>query len=185
MYYWSLTVLLSRCKAKLHLSIRNSLPNPEAIREEILSQFATLFVPDQDQEPDLDFYECRFNSAFRTLQIDVVRSELRQVNRIAVPTVENEEGESDDSDEAFSRLSPDLQTLPSQENSILLRQLLTHPDITPQEKDAIVLVAMGFKIESNDPMESTAAKICGCDGRTIRNRLARARAKLSRLQEDT
>ena len=42
---------------------------------------------------------------------------------------------------------------------------------------------MGFKEESEDPRERTAATLCDVTGRTIRNRLRRALAKLSNLKE--
>jgi len=52
------------------------------------------------------------------------------------------------------------------------------------ERDAVVLVhVLGYKVESGDPDEDTAATRCKCTGRTIRNRLMRAAAKLSRFKE--
>ena len=53
------------------------------------------------------------------------------------------------------------------------------------ERDAVILVhVLGYKEESEDPEEETAATRCNCTGRTIRNRLTRATAKLSRFKED-
>jgi DNA-directed RNA polymerase specialized sigma24 family protein len=43
---------------------------------------------------------------------------------------------------------------------------------------------MGYAEEADDPATRTAATICGVTGRTIRNRLTRAAAKLSRFKED-
>jgi DNA-directed RNA polymerase specialized sigma24 family protein len=56
--------------------------------------------------------------------------------------------------------------------------------LPPDERKALVLVHYyGFKIESEDPGETTAATLCGVRGRTIQNRLNRAKAKLSKLKE--
>jgi hypothetical protein len=57
-----------RCEAILFKRIHDkSRPNAAAIREEILGEFGVLFAEDgSGQNPDeLDFYECRFNRAFR------------------------------------------------------------------------------------------------------------------------
>jgi DNA-directed RNA polymerase specialized sigma24 family protein len=43
---------------------------------------------------------------------------------------------------------------------------------------------MGYAEEADDPAKRTAATICGVTGRTIRNRLTRAAATLSRFKED-
>jgi len=43
---------------------------------------------------------------------------------------------------------------------------------------------MGYKEESIDPDEETAATRRNCTGRTIRNRLTRAAAKLAPFKED-
>jgi len=53
------------------------------------------------------------------------------------------------------------------------------------EGPAVVLVhGLGYKVESVDPDEETAATRCSCTGRTIRNRLASAAAMLSRFKEE-
>ena len=53
------------------------------------------------------------------------------------------------------------------------------------ERKAVILVhVMGYDEESDDPDKVTAATICGCTGRTIRNRLTRAAKKLSTLKEE-
>lgn len=53
------------------------------------------------------------------------------------------------------------------------------------ERKALVLYYVyGYKVESQDPHAVTVATLCECSGRTIRNRLARAMARLSYLKED-
>jgi hypothetical protein len=61
--------LLARCEATLKNKILDSdMPNASEIREEILGEFSLLFVEDGSGcNPDeLDFFECRFNLAFRS-----------------------------------------------------------------------------------------------------------------------
>jgi DNA-directed RNA polymerase specialized sigma24 family protein len=53
------------------------------------------------------------------------------------------------------------------------------------ERRAVILVhVMGYEEESIDPAKVTAATLCGCRGRTIRNRLTRAAKKLSTFKEE-
>lgn len=53
------------------------------------------------------------------------------------------------------------------------------------ERKAVILCGvLGLKEESEDPTIVTAATLCGVTGRTIRNRLKRAAAKLSDFRED-
>src|SRR5919198_27953 len=57
--------------------------------------------------------------------------------------------------------------------------------LPPEERDAVILChIMGYAEEADDPAKRTAATICGVTGPTIRNRLTRAAAKLSRFKED-
>lgn len=57
-------------------------------------------------------------------------------------------------------------------------------DLPSDERDAVILVhVLGYQEESDDPQTVTAATRCGCTGRTIRNRLTRAAAKLARFKE--
>ena len=81
--------LLARCEATLIRKIPDSSrPNAVAIREEILSEFSLLFAEDGSGEnPDeLDFFECRFNLAFRAFWIDFMRREgpRETTRRIAI-----------------------------------------------------------------------------------------------------
>ena len=107
--------LLARCEAMLIRKIPDrSRPNAIDIREEILGEFSVLFAEDGSGEnPDqLDFFECRFNRAFRYFRIDFMRrlrADAKQMEENH--PVENEAGDSlPGGRRVFSRLSPALQT---------------------------------------------------------------------------
>ena len=177
--------LLGRCEAILKAKISDQLPNAKHLREDVLSEFSELFASDGTGErPDeLDFYECRFNLAFRTLRIDAVRQEMDQVERTAELPDHREGGELEADEEVFARISESLQIPEAQQNSVFLEEVLNTIDtLLPDERKAVILCrVLGYKEESDDPNEITAATLCNCTGRTIRNRLSRAATKLSQL----
>ena len=72
------------------------------------------------------------------------------------------------------------------EHGLFLNQLADAiQTLPPDEREAVILChIMGYAEEADDPAKRTAATICGVTGRTIRNRLTRAAAKLSRFKED-
>ena len=183
--------LLARCARTLRSKVHgDELPNPEAIREEILSQFAELFAIDGTSEgaDSLDFYEVRFNLAFRTLRIDEVRRETRRLSRhpliqdLASPQVSEEgEGEELSDEDILADLSSLARSQPQQIKNIFLGGLVPAINALPlDERRAVILCHhLGLPVESDDPDRMTAAKACGVTGRTIRNRLASAKAKLA------
>lgn len=185
----ALMVLLVRCEAILKAKISNQLPNAEHLREEILSEFCELFAVDgtEEQRNELDFYECRFHSAFRTLRIDMVTRELDEIDRVAELPDEHDPSEPEDYEDTFSRVSEAFRTPATQESNFFLDELWTAINaLPPDERAAVILVCvMGYDEESDAPEKVTAATLCKCTGRTIRNRLSRAAAKLSRFKEDT
>ena len=172
----ALPVLFGRCEAILRTKIANSLQGADELREEVLSEFSELLANDGTGErPDeLDFYECRFNAAFGALRIDAVRSELKRLKRTAEPPGPGEEREPAAHEEgASARLFEAVRT----------REAINA--LPPDERKALVLHhEYGYKVESTDPDEVTVATLCKCTGRTVRNRLARAAARLSELKED-
>ena len=184
-----LPVLLGRCEAILKAKISDQLPNAEHLREDVLSEFSELLANDGTGEcPDeLDFYECRFNLAFRTLRIDAVRQEIDQVERTAELPDHREGGELEADEEVFARISESLQIPEAQQNSVFLEEILRAIDTLPSDqREAVILChVFGYKEESADPNDVTAATRCNCTGRTIRNRLSRAAAKLSKLKEES
>ena len=184
-----LPLLLARCEAVLiRKSPDSSRPNAIEIREEILSEFSLLFAEDGSGENpnELDFYECRFNLAFCTFRINFMRRESTRTDPLE--ELPSEEGAPDSSsdDEGLHRISAALQTPAMQLPDLSLKELLTAiRALPPDERKAIVLCCMfGYKEESDDPAETTAATLCNVTGRTIRNRLTKAAAKLSKFKEE-
>lgn len=186
-----LPVLLGRCEANLLVKVPDGeMPDAASIRQEILDGLTDLFALDAsgEQTDDLDFFECKFNKAFRALRIDAVRRETRRrrsFKMVDLPRSE-EKSEPDAYEDAFARVSDAFKILPTQEWDALRGPLVTAIEALPlDERKAVILVhVLGYKEESEDPDEETAATRCKCTARTIRNRLTRAAAKLSRFKED-
>ena len=184
-----LRILLVRCEAILMAKIPNSIGGACELREEVLSVFSELLASDgKGENPDqLDYYECRFNKAFHALRIDVVRSELRRQKRmVELPNHEDDPDPYNYDEDRFARVFSALRTPPTQDSYIIRRELSEAIYSLPvEERKAIVLCrVLGYKVESSDPTEITVATLCNCTGRTIRNHLSRAAAKLSRFKED-
>ena len=187
-----LPVLLGRCEANLLVKVPDGgMLDATGLRQEILEDLTDLFVTDGTGAlPDeLDFYECRFNKAFRALRIDAVRRDVRRRKRgIAVVDLQPSEAASGPHgyEGAFARVSDSFKILPTQEWDVFREPFLKAIEALPaDERDAIILVhVLGYKEESDDPEKETAATRCNCTGRTIRNRLTRAAAKLSRFKEE-
>jgi hypothetical protein len=177
------TVLLGRCEAILKAKISDRLPNAGELRELVLSELGELLIADGtgDHPDELDFYECRFNLAFRTLRIDVVTRELDEVNRAANLPEERDSGEPDAYEDAFARVSEAFQTPATQQRALFLEDLLKAiKALPPDERKAVILIHfLGYDEESDKSDKVTAATLCNCTGRTIRNRLSRAAAKLA------
>jgi hypothetical protein len=184
-----LPVLLSRCEANLTVTVADGrIPAAADLRQEILDRLTELFVTDGSGgcRSELDFYECRFNRAFRALRIDVLRRDERRRKRIAVVAPPSKAtGEPEAEEDTFARVSDDFRFWPTQEWDALEAPLHDAIEaLPPGERDAVILVhVFGYKEESDDPEEETAATRCHCTGRTIRNRLKRAAEKLSRFKE--
>ncbi|MCY4595430.1 MAG: hypothetical protein OXC19_11630 [Bryobacterales bacterium] len=186
-----LPVLLRRCESNLLVKVPDGgIPDAASLRQRILDDLVDLFVTDGTGElPDeLDFYECRFNLAFRALRIDAVRRDARR-RKHSIPTVEllpsGAASEPDAYEDSFAQMSDAFKTLPTQEWNAMWGPFVEAINALPaDERDAVILVhVLGYKVESEDPEEDTAATRRNCTGRTIRNRLTRAAAKLSRFKE--
>lgn len=181
-----MTPLLNRCEVILLSKLPDCHLDALDLCAEILRRLVDLFLQDGlGRCPDkLDIYEVRFNLAFRALRVDVLRREQRKRERgmCEVPLPE-EAGGWDAEDEALNRLPEELKVLPTQEADALRAALIQATwALPPDERDAVALVyLLGYKEESDDPAEMTAAKRCGVSGRTIRNRLQRAIVRLRHL----
>ena len=187
-----LPVLLGRCEANLFVKVPDgAMPDAASLRQEILEDLTDLFVTDGtgDIPDELDFYECRFNKAFMTLRINAVRRDAQQRKRsITVVDLPLSEAasEPDAYEDAFARVSMAFRVLPTQEWDVFREPFVKGIEALPaDERTAVILVHfLGYKEESENPEEETAATRCNCTGRTIRNRLTRAAAKLSHFKED-
>lgn len=184
-----LTPLLIRCERILLMKLPDgSRPSAAELRDEILGQFGELIALDGSNEDQLalDYYECRFNHAFRTLRLDLLRSERQySKGRIELPSNGEEDAGSLD-DKSMACLSRALSTPATQEESLFKQELSEAIDALPtNERRAVALHFLhGYEVESVDPRRATVATICGVSGRTIRNRLARACATLAEVFQE-
>lgn len=180
--YAFLQALLTRCEANLNGTIRPTVPCAEQLREDVLGEFSLLLAKDAADEASdvLDYYECRFDRAFRALRIRVLRREETHINRV-VPLPEGSNKPDQDTD---SRLEEILRSRAAHEDGLRLEDLLNA--LPAKEREAVVLrYLLGYEIESKDPEEETVATRCGVTGRTIGTRLRQAKERLARmLQED-
>ncbi len=182
-----LLVLLARCESNLNAKIREwDLPDVESVREEILSQFAEFLATAATAEGNslLDYYECRFNSAFLTFRISAIRKEVARLKHLH-DSEETEDETCEASNEPPGGLFDNLKQSATQEWETLRAPLVEAIRKLPRdERKAVILVhVLGYQQESHDPNEVTAATRCNCTGKTIYNRLKRAEKKLSSFKE--
>jgi hypothetical protein len=178
--------LLGRCSAILRAKIPGDyLPNAEDVREEILGEFAVLFAEDgcPGDANVLDFFECRFNSAFLTFRTPFIdRERARTDPLVAVPAQDEHTGDFTD-DEFLSEVLGAFQQPATQFDHALRQSLLKAIDtLAPDQCKAVMLYYFfGYPLESEDPSIETVASRCGVTPRTIRNRLSRAVATLTKM----
>jgi len=184
-----MTPLLARCERILKAKIRTDETRVDAaaIREDILSDFSLLFVEDgsEDHADELDYFECRFNHAFQCFRITRLLRETKRLQLLDPLTAQDEAPPS--SEEKPVRRLPEVPSSPaSQVDGIFRNQRLQAiNNLPPDERKAVILCGVfGYKEESDDPTIVTAATLCGVTGRTIRNRLRRAAARLSHFKEE-
>ena len=181
-----LTPLLLRCERILRAKIPVSIwPNAAELREEVLGQFGELIAVDcaTEDASDLDYYEVRFNDAFRALRIDLLRSEKRyNEGRVELPSRSDREESALDT-ASMSCLAKALTQTPAPEDAIFHQELCRAVDaLPPDERQAVILhFFYDYEIESIDPQKETVATKCGVTGKTIRNRLARALSTLEKV----
>lgn len=182
-------ILLARCEANLCSKIPDDkYQNAAYLREEVLCEFAELFAVDSASEnnEELDFFECRFNMAFSTLRIDIVRHEINCMKHVASFPDLSDSDEPTAYQDIFHRVSEAFRSTATPESNMSLHDLYKAIDNLPRDERRAVILChiMGYEEESEDPNKTTAATLCGVTGRTIRNRLKRAAARLSRFKED-
>jgi RNA polymerase sigma factor (sigma-70 family) len=172
--------LLARCEANLRGTIRDDgIPNPEQLRDDILQHLAMKFAQDAVEGGGrLDYFECRFNSAFRTLRIDFYNREAALVNRSAVESKEPGEDLIDDVD---GNHAPDTGFWRSSrmEDRIFAKQVAAFLGQLPADERKAVIMCRVWNLTQED-----AARRLGVSVRTIYNCLTRADLKLASIKED-
>jgi len=173
-----LPVLLTRCEAILKFKIRDSSRFDAAtLREEVLNEFATFLATESaaDNSNELDYFECKFHHAFRTLRIDVVRKETA-----CWELLQSLPEELAHDDETTSAIPKTFQIPPTQHEKAVVREILDglHPEV---RQAAVLCWLLGYEVESTNEEEITAATICGVSGRMIRYRLRIAKHAILRV----
>lgn len=176
--------LLGRCEAILRKKMPTSAKGDwEDVREEILGDFSVLFAEDgSDEKQTLDFFECRFNLAFRNFRIPYIEDENVRIRKhVSIPTRTEEISEA--ADEKFlSDLAERLRERHPIVDLDLRETILDALDMLPPDQcKAIVLFYYhGLPIESEDPAVTSVASACGVTGRAIRYRMKKALTTLSK-----
>lgn len=182
--------LILRCELLLKKAIPDGLHHDaQTIRQDILCKFFELYalVGSNYDATGLDFFECRFMKAFASLRYERVREEGRRKKVfVEFGTEVDDEGKPLDVENALVRLSAAAQSPARQENLTYLGQVLEFLNtLSPEDRQAVTLVAIeGYKIESEDKDEVTAATLCGVSGRAIRKRLKKAATLLKNFQQE-
>ncbi len=173
-------LLLRRCVFKL-----KSKTDDGHVIDEVLGRLAEMIASDgHGPNPNqLDFFEVRFNQAFKALRLGI---QLREKSRQEGVDLPSEPVAQPGFDDKTKTQSSSDGSLAEGETSARREQLLAAIRTLPDDvREAVTLVrCLGYKIESTDPNEATAATRCGVTGRTIRNRLAEAARLLKDFKEE-
>jgi hypothetical protein len=177
-------VLLGRCEAILKSKVDGAtIPNAEALRDDILGEFALLLVRDGEGEnaDELDFYECRFNLAFRSLRIDMIRKERDQRRRFVRLNTRPPNGDDDDIDGHPEELIHS--DTPPGLDQVTIDDIL---EKLPRElqKAYVLRYRMGFEVESKEKSKTTVATLCGVTGRTVRDWLREIKQLLTKEAQE-
>lgn len=178
--------LLNRCEAILKAKIpADYVHDADTVREEILGEFAVLFAEDglPGTTNALDYFECRFNAAFLTFRQPLIQRERARSEALIYAPPQSESLEDFSDEDFFAQISETFRYPASQTDDVLRNRLMKAIDELPpdQRKAMILYYVYGFPEESDDPSVTTVASLCEVTGRTVRNRLNRAVATLSKL----
>ena len=179
-------ILLGRCEAILNAKLTtDDMENAEEVREEILGGFGVLFAEDDGQSHEanrLDFFECRFNRAFLTFRLPYIKRERERSELLVSVPHDSERGDERTDDEFLSQISEAARTPADQDNYVLRNTLLRAVDALPGDQRKAVILRYFYELpeESETPSVISVASVCGVTGRTIRYRLTRALATLSK-----
>ena len=132
----------------------------------------------------MDYFECRFNRAFRAFRINIEKGEAKLLqNAIPLPT-HDQIAESGSGEENAAYIRELLQTPSTQEEEVFIserRKALIRAirELPWEERKVIILCEiLEYDIESENPDKITVATMCNVTGRTVRNRLRRAKSRL-------
>jgi DNA-directed RNA polymerase specialized sigma24 family protein len=178
-----LPFLLHRCEAILRTKIRREeFSDAEEMIDDVLGEFALLFAADlTDHRYHLDFFECRFNAAFRTFYLRFIRRErARCEDLVEIPARDDPEDDRTD-EEVLTAMSGEIlrpwfggRGRFSEEMIDAITRLSTN-----EQKAVMLRFYYGLPEESLDPAKPSVASLCGVTGKTVRNRLGRAMKKLA------
>jgi hypothetical protein len=125
--------------------------NAEAIREEVLlSSFGLMFAEDSTEghQDEIDYYKCKFASAFRTLRINHVRDEISRRRELTDLECTNEEGQPSYDDEMLGRLSR-MGHVDGEDQVYLNQALLAVNDLPPDRLPSPCRI-LGYVQESSN-----------------------------------
>jgi DNA-directed RNA polymerase specialized sigma24 family protein len=183
--------LFIRCQARLKRDMPDGrYANAKKLRDEALSDFCDVMLTDgMGKIPDrLDYYEVNFADALKKLRSTVRRAQDREFYRnTQLPEDVESDAEEPARTDDVTRRAEELTAAPALQESTLNAQDYERAlqVLTPNERDAVVLRAMGYRIDSIKPEEATIAQKLGVTRRTIQNWLASAKAKLrAQAKED-
>lgn len=178
------TVLVRRCEATLARRVPDGYPYALDIRDDTLSELGRLVAEDETgpNPHRLDFFEVRFDSGLLTLRTSIARKYLRRREHAADPDhlirepVGGPLGQMATERAALDEFSVEG----TQEATVLLKAQMVELNRLPHDDRKLLLLRFGNEIpvESKDPDEVTLATFYKVEGRTIRNRIKAARARL-------
>lgn len=181
---------MARCEARLKKVMPDgSRADASGIREEIMQAFGELFarVGTNQNSGALDYYEVNFNDAFQVLRFKRLRKEkTRSKTFVDFSHEKDDEGEPLDVENVLAGVSAAAHSPAPQEHYVYLVQVGKFlATLSPEDRETVRLVLIeGYKIESDDPDELTAAKLLGVGRRAINKRLAKVAAKLKKFQQE-
>ena len=178
-----LPFLLSRCEAILRTKIRREeFSDAEEMIDDVLGEFAVLFAADlTDHRYQLDFFECRFNAAFRTFYLRYLRRErARREDLVEIPARDDPEDDRTD-EEILTAMSDEIFRPWFGGNGQLSEEMIDAITRLPANEQKAVMLRFyyGLPEESLDPAKPSVASLCGVTGKTVRNRIGRAMKKLA------
>jgi len=177
-------LLLKRCETNLYSKVTGFRePTLQEVHEEILGRLVELLV---DGGNRADYFEIRFNDAFKCLRCEVCTYYQRHDD--VSGSIEDKtdlDGDNDGGNIDDLHCEIDYDKVPSsltQEDAVYLKQVLS--DLTDMERNIFILHKQGgIPINSKFSGVTNLVNLLGISERTVRNHLRNAEAKLAALKE--